>query len=120
MWRGVVLEESLEDKSLLNMAKIVGTQTSKLEKENKTMTFLKVKVPDTLKEKYIEKAKKTLKPGFYTHLCKNGVMTVIFKDKEFNFRANHPILLKAREYGESVGIIPEQMPFEHLMENPFD
>ncbi len=110
----------MEDKSLLDMVKIVGTNVSKLEKENRTMTFDKVEVPDSLKEKYIEKAKKVIKPSFYTQLCKNGVMTAVFKDKAFTFKASDPNLTEAREYGESVGIIPEQMPFEHLIDNPFD
>lgn len=120
MWQGVVLEESLEDKSLLDMAKIVGTNVSKLEKENRTMTFDKVEVPDFLKEKYIEKAKEVIKPSFYTHLCKDGVMTVVFKGKIFTFKTNDPELVAARKYGKSMGIIPEQMPFEHLVDNPFD
>ena len=38
VWQGVVLEESLEDKSLLDMAKIVGTNVSELEKENRVFT----------------------------------------------------------------------------------
>lgn len=120
MWQGVVLEESLEDKSLLKMAKISGTNVSRLEKENRVMTFHKVEVPDSLKEEYIEKAKNTIKQSFYTHLCKDGQMTVVFKGRVFNFTADDPELNKAREYGKSIGIISEQMPFEHLVNNPFD
>lgn len=120
MWQGVVLEESLEDKSMLDMARIVGTDVSKLEKENRVMTFHKVEVPDSAKGEYIEKAKTIIKQGFYTHLCKNGKMTVVFKNKVFNFGENDPELINAREYGKSIGIIPEQMPFEHLVNNPFD
>ena len=120
MWQGVVLEESLEDKLMLNMARIVGTNISKLEKENRVMTFHKVEVPDSLRGEYIERAKTNIKQGFYTHLCKDGQMTVVFKNKVFNFGDNDPRLIKAREYGKSIGIIPEQMPFEHLINNPFD
>lgn len=119
-WQGVVLEESLEDKSMLGRAKIIGTNVSKLEKENRIMTFHNVEVPDSTKNEYIEKAKTIIKQGFYTHLCKNGKMTVVFKDKVFNFGESDPELIKAREYGKSIGIIPEQMPFEHLVNNPFD
>lgn len=120
MWQGVVLEESLEDKSLLKMAKIRGTNVSRLEKENRVMTFHKVEVPDSLKEEYIEKAKNTIKQSFYTHLCKDGQMAVVFKGRVFNFTADNPELNEAREYGKSIGIIPEQMPFEHLVDKPFD
>jgi hypothetical protein len=68
----------------------------------------------------VEKAKTIIKQGFYTHLCKKGEMTVVFKGKVFNFKENDPELIKAREYGKSIGIISEQMPFEHLIGNPFD
>ena len=48
-------------------------------------------------------------------------MCVIFKDKIFKFKKGQQSLLeKAREYGKSIGIIPEQMPFEHLIDYPFD
>lgn len=114
------MEESLEDKSMLNIAKIVSTNINKLEKENRVMTFHNVEVPDSLKGEYIEKAKTNIKRGFYTHLCKDGQMIVIFKNKVFSFSAGDPKLIKAQEYGKSIGIIPEQMPFEHLVNNPFD
>jgi Ran GTPase-activating protein (RanGAP) involved in mRNA processing and transport len=120
MWQGVVLEESLEDKSLLKMAKIKDTNVSRLEKENRVMTFHQVEVPDTLKEEYIEKAKNVIKQSFYTHLCKDGQMIVVFKSRVFNFTEDSPELNEAREYGKSIGIIAEQMPFERLVNNPFD
>ena len=120
VWQGVVLEESLEDKSMLRMVKIIGTDVSRLEKENRIMTFHKVEVENSIKDDYIEKAQKNIKQGFYTHLCKDGEMTVVFKNKVFGFRDNDSQLVKAREYGKSIGIIAEQMPFEHLINNPFD
>jgi len=120
IWQGVVLEESLDDKLLLNLAKIVGTDIDKLEEENRVMTFHKIEVSDSERYQFIEKARQSIKPGFYIHLCKGGRMYVIFKDKIFKFRKGQPSLEKAREYGKSAGIIPEQMPFEHLIDHPFD
>ena len=121
MWQGVVLEESLDDKSLLNLTKIVGTDIDKLEEEDRVMTFHKIEVTDSERYQFIEKARQSIKPGFYIHLCKGGKMCVIFKDKIFKFKKGQQSLLeKAREYGKSIGIIPEQMPFEHLIDYPFD
>ncbi len=120
VWQGVVLEESLEDKSILNMTQILDTNVEKLEKENRVMTFHQVEVPDSDKDEYIRRAEANIKRGFYTHLCKDGHMTVVFKNKVFNFVSDSPELIEAREYGKSIGIIPEQMPFEHLIDNPFD
>jgi len=119
-WRGVVIEESLNEKSLLKKVRIIATKISKLEKENRIMTFHKIEIPDAEKQEYIENVKKLIKNSFYMHLCKGGEMIVVFKDKVFTFKKSDPELLKAREYGKSVGIIAEQMPFEHLVDNPFD
>jgi 8-oxo-dGTP pyrophosphatase MutT (NUDIX family) len=119
-WKGVILEESLSDKSLLNLVKIVGTDRSKLEGEDRYMTFHNVTVEDSKIKGYLEKAMKAIKPGFYTHVCKDGVMYVIFKDKSFTFKKDDPELQKARRYGESQGILKEQMNFEHIIDNPFD
>jgi len=119
-WQGVILEESLEDKSLLEMAEIVGTETDKLEEEDRVMTFHKVEISDLNKNKYLDMAVHTLKQGFYVHLCKDGEMYVVYKGVMFNFRKNFPQLEDAKKYGKSIGIIEEQMPFEHLIDHPFD
>ena len=120
VWQGVLLEESLEDKSIMNLVSIKGTSVSKLEKENRTMTFHKVEVQDSDRQNYLDRAMHTIKPAFYTHLCKDGEMYVVFRGAMFNFRKQDPELNRAREYGKSIGIIPEQMPFEHLVDHPFD
>jgi len=120
VWQGVLLEESLEDKSIMNLISIKGTNVSKLEKENRIMTFHKVEVEDANKDKYLIMAMHSLKPAFYTHLCKDGEMYVVFRGAMFNFRKLNPELNRAREYGKLIGIIPEQMPFEHLIDHPYD
>ncbi|MEK6862353.1 MAG: hypothetical protein AABY07_10410 [Nanoarchaeota archaeon] len=120
VWRGVLLEESLEDKKLLGLTKIVGTGVDKLEEEDRVMTFHKVEIRDTDKDNYLDLAMHTIKQGFYTHLCKDGEMYVIYKGVVFNFRKGDPNLSKARDYGKSLGIIEAQMSFEHLIDYPFD
>jgi hypothetical protein len=120
MWQGVVIAESLTDLSLFQMVKIVGTSVSKLENEDRTLTFHKIEVSDESKDNYIQSATISLKPSFYTHLCKEGTMIVVFPNKIFSFKENDPNLAKAREYGLSIGIIAKQMPFEHLITHPFD
>jgi hypothetical protein len=120
VWRGVIIEESLNDESLLKEVKIVATKISKLEKENRILTFHSIEITDGFKNKYVDKVKLNIKDSFYTHLCKDGSMVVIFHNKLFTFTKSDPQLKKAREYGRSIGIIAEQMPFEHLINNPFD
>jgi len=120
VWQGVLLEESLGDKKILSLARIVGTDVDKLEEENRVMTFHKVEVEDANRDKYLNMAMHVIKPAFYTHLCKDGEMYVVFRGAMFNFRKQDHELNRAREYGKSIGIIPEQMPFEHLINHPFD
>lgn len=119
-WKGVILEESLADKSLLNLVTIVHTDCEKLEGEDRYMTFHNVIVDDLNKDKYVRTAMETIKPSFYTHICKDGVMIVIFKDKSFNFKKGDTTLQEARRYGESQGILKEQMVFERIIDNPYD
>jgi hypothetical protein len=120
VWQGVVLEDSLADKKLLGLAKVINTRTSTLEEEERTMAFHSVEVQDQDKDKYLDYAMRSLKPAFYTHLCNGEEMYVVYKGVIFNFRKEDPILVKARDYGKSLGIIEAQMPFEHLIDNPFD
>ena len=118
-WQGVILEESLEDKSLLKLAKILSTSVDKLGGEDRIMTFHNIEVEDKNKDKFIEKAIKTIKQSFYLHICKEGVMYVIFRGRMFKFSKGYPEIKCAKEHGKSIGIIEQQMPFEHLIDHPF-
>ena len=118
-WKGVILEESLEDKSLLNLVKIKDTKIETLEGENRIMTFHKVEVKDNKKDKFVQKTIKAIKQGFYIHLVKDKVMYVIFKEHMYKFSRGFPELEMAREEGRKMGIPDEQMPFERLLEDPW-
>lgn len=120
VWQGVVLEESFDDLSLLEMAKVIDTEKCQLEGEDRIMTFNNVEVDASKKNKYVEKASLDIKYGFYTHLCKDDTMVVAFKNKVFEFRKDNPLLEHARQYGLSVGILADQLCFERIIDNPFD
>jgi len=122
MWKGVIIGESLENKSLLFLVRIIKSRKTTLENENErgTLTFHLITIDDLNFDEFIEKAQKYIKDLFYVHMCKGKEMTVIFRDKIFRFSSdNLEELNKAREYGISAGILKEQMPFEKLIENPF-
>jgi len=120
VWKGVIIEESLEDKSLLNLVKVIQTEKVQLEGENRFVTFHKIELDDNNKKEFIERAIKSIKQGFYLHICDKGVMYVVFKDHMFKFSKDYPELEVARQYGKSIGILEEQMPFEKLIDNPWD
>lgn len=119
VWQGVILKESLEDVSLLTLAKLGKKTKTRLEGEKRIMTFYNVEVENSKVKEYLDLAMKSIRPSFYTHLCRDGEMYVAFRGKLFNFKANDPTLEKAREYGKSMGILPEQMEFEYLIKHPY-
>lgn len=122
VWKGVIIEESLEDKSLLDGVVQVGYEESFLEEEEDkgTMHFQHFEISDEKKDWFVNEAKRCLKHGWYIHVCKGGTMVVVFKEKSFEFGSSQKdVMEEARSYGLSVGVIREQMPFEELLKNPF-
>ena len=122
VWKGVIIEESLFDKSILNIVKIVKTRKTTLEKESErgTLTFLYFELNDKRKDEFVNKALLVIKDRFYLHLCRDERMVVVYKNKEFDFSSNELNKLnQARDYGLSVGILREQMLFEELIKNPY-
>src|SRR3989338_7432554 len=122
VWKGVMMEESVDDALLLDNVLLVGYAESFLEEEEGkgAMRFHQFEIADEKKEWFIHEAERCLKHGWYTHIGKNGALVVIFKGKSFEFTASEKDKLEeARSYGLSVGVIPEQMPFEELARDPF-
>ncbi|MBU4245860.1 MAG: hypothetical protein ABIF85_00655 [Nanoarchaeota archaeon] len=112
----------MNDKSLLNLAKIVETKKSTLEGEKKagTMTFHKIELFDADKEKFLNLARTSIKDKFYLHICSGGVMVVVYKNSMFEFSKNDcGKINEARDYGAEHGILREQMDFEVLVDAPW-
>ncbi len=122
MWQGVIIEESLKDKSLLEMVKIIKTSEANLESETGrgVFHFHQYELDDAKEGEFIAKAKQAIKPGFYLHLVKDDILLVVMvgvvmtasrgKDEEFK---------AIRDEAIKVGIHPDQLPLEQLIDNPF-
>ncbi len=122
VWKGVIIEESLEDKDLLDMVKIVATKKTMLEKEHEkgVLNFHRIELDDNQKDEVIARSKSAIKNGWYLHVCKNGKMAVVFKSKHFEFsEKGKETMNEARKYGLSVGIIKDQLTFENLIKNTY-
>ena len=88
------------------------------EAEKGYLTFHCVEVDDDKKDEFV-KAQSSIKDGYYTHICKDEIAVIIYKNKVFEFSSDETDKLnEARNYGLSIGIIKEQMPFEKLIVNP--
>jgi len=122
VWEGVIIEESLESKDLLKLAKTVKTKKSTLESEEEKgfLHFHHAEVSDGKKEEFVEEAKNAIKQGWYLHICKDGKMIVVFKGKSFEFtKLQKDKIEQAKKYGMSIGIIEEQVQFQELIDNPY-
>lgn len=122
VWKGVIIEESLEDKSLFDVVNMISSREETLneEEERGTMHLRSFELEDDKKEEFVRKAEEMIKDKWYIHICKDGVMVVIFKGKSFEFtRDQKDVIEKAREYGKSIGILEAQMTFENLIDDPY-
>ena len=100
VWKGVIIEESLEDKTILNAVKIVDIRESTLENEDKKgiLHFHNIQLDDKEKDEFVRRAVSAIKQGWYIHICKDNIMTIIFKGKYFSFtfnKAEIELLMKA-------------------------
>ncbi len=100
----------------------VGYLESLLESEDGkgAMHFHQFEIADDKKIQFVTAAKNSIKQGWYIHICKDGIMTVVFRDKIFEFTEDEKDAIEAaRTYGTSIGIIKDQMPFENMINDPF-
>jgi hypothetical protein len=122
-WKGVIIEESLESKEILEDVEIVKRKAGKLESEEGKglFHFDRVVVSDGVIEKVIRKAKNAIKEGWYMHLCKDDIMVVIYKGKSFrHIKGDKESLKEIRRYGKSIGINEAQLPGDQLIDKPWN
>lgn len=119
----MIIEESLDDKTILKSVKIVDTRKSTLENEDEKgiLHFYDIQLDDKGKDEFVQRASSAIKQGWYIHICKDKVMTIIFKGKYFSFNETQKDKIEnAKKYGMSIGILKEQMDIENLINNPWD
>jgi hypothetical protein len=110
MWKGVIDINNLVNGDLLKLTNVV----------EKTGDTYKIGVKEEDKEEFVQKAIKSINKKGYVYIVKDKVMYVMFKNHMFKFSKGYPELETARNYGKTQGISEEKMPFEHLIDNPFD
>ncbi len=121
MWKGVIIEESLIDKGLLQRVEIIGTREAVLEAQGErgTFHFHNIVVSDADKHTFVAAASYAVKQGWYLHICRDDRMVVVFNDHIFEFSEKEKLKLEsARKYGMVVGIPVAQLQFEHLLRHP--
>jgi hypothetical protein len=102
IYKGIIIEESLEDKNLTKKMQILDTKVAG------TWTIRTI----LISKSDIDGLMPYIKQGWYAHFWHGGEMIVIFKDKIFKFKHNEPASWReAIGYGISIGIPRKQLDF---------
>jgi hypothetical protein len=120
-YRGTIIEESLEDNSLLKDVKIISTKVESVTEKHQTPWLTKwtlhmVEIPqnkgDDLAEKISKKINKKRSRSWYVDYKNDLFHFIIYKDKIFKIDRKNPVLYKeAKQFGISLGIPEYQVDF---------
>ena len=118
-YKGVIIEESLEDKGVLKEIKIIGTTIEPVTEKHKTpwvkqWTMHAVEIPEDKAANIAEKISKSLdsKHYWYADFKNEEIHFIIFRDKVFKIsRTSKEQYDEATKYGISIGIPDYQVDF---------
>lgn len=120
-FKGVIIEESLENNSFLKEVNIVGTKVEEITPEHQTpwlkqWTLHTIEIPEEKAEEIAQKLSKMLdyshNSSWYADFKNDQFAYIIFKDKVFKIRQyDAEGFKKAKEYGISLGIPEYQVDF---------
>jgi len=107
-YKGIIVEESLEDSRIINDVELIKVEITSEENPTERWHLYTVMVS----KEEIEKLSKNIKQKWYMHFWKDRNVIAIFKDNifEFNFDDKstwEPVV----NYGLSLGIPKEQLDF---------
>lgn len=120
VYTGVIIEESLADKAVLDEMHIASTKIVPVTERHKTpwvkqWTFLNVEMPEGKAEKIAEKLSKSLEAehSWYADYKNDRYHFIIYRGKIFKVDLKNPVMYKeAKEYGISIGIPDYQVNFK--------
>lgn len=121
-YTGVIIEESLKDKSVLGKVKILKTVVEKVTERHQTpylkqWTLHTVEIPDEQAEILAEIISQSFERGhndWYADYKNNKHHFIIYPDKIFKVDLENPVGYRAaKEYGISLGIPYYQVNFGH-------
>ena len=120
-YKGIIIEESLEDKDVLKDVQILKTKIFPVEEKDKTpwvenWTLHTVEIVENKVEEVAKKISKAIDDkhaGSWFADFENGTLHyIIFRDKIFKVEMTHTEQYEAaREYGKSLGIPEYQLGF---------
>lgn len=124
-FKGVIIEESLENKNILQKVKIIKTKVEKVTESHKTPWITKwtmhtIEILEDKSEEIAEILSKSLdsEHNWYADYTNDEFHYIIFRNKKFKIERSHPSQYQAiTEYGVSLGIPEYQVDFSpHIKE----
>lgn len=124
-YKGVIIEESLENKDVLREVKILATKVEPVIEKHKTpwlkqWTLHTVEVAEDKAEEITEKISKSLDSqhggSWYADFKNDKFHYVIFRNKVFKIDLSNPKYRDAMEYGVKLGIPWYQLDFSPEIE----
>ena len=119
-YKGTIIEESLQDTSVLKDVTIVETKVEPITPEHKTpwlrqWTLHSVEIPEEKAQEVAEKISRIFDiehPDWYADYKNDSYHFIIFQGKVFKVDLNNPVLYtEAKKYGVSLGIPEYQVDF---------
>ena len=119
VFTGVIIEESLEDKTILRKVKIISTKVEKVTEKHKTpwirqWTLHTVEIPENLARKIAKELSKCLdsEHNWYADFKDEKTHFIIFRNKVFEIdRTSKEQYDEATKYGIFLGIPEYQVDF---------
>lgn len=118
---GTIIEEGLEDKTVLKKVRILSTKVEPIEEAHQTpwlkqWTLHKVEIDETKADEIAEEISKNIDSGhshsWYVDYKNENWHYIIFPHKIFKIgRADAAGYLEAKKYGIALGIPPNQVDF---------
>jgi len=122
-YKGVIIEESLENKDALKGVVILSTKIEQVSEKHKTpwikqWTLHTVEIAENEADEIAEKISKSLdsKHSWYADFKNNEFHYVIFGNKVFKVDLSNPKYKEAMKYGISLGIPWYQLDFSPEIE----
>ena len=124
-FKGVIIEESLENKDILKDVEIISTEVEPITDEHKTpwvkqWTLHTVEIPEEKVEEVSKSISESLdsKHNWYADFKSELVHYIIFRDRVFKVdRSSKEQYDEAKEYGLSLGIPEHQVDFHPEVEH---
>lgn len=116
-YKGVVIEESLDDSKILKTVKVTGTRVEKVTESHATphltqWTLHSVEVEASHITETAQQVSRTLQPAWYVHFYNDKEFFIVFKDKVFSFlKSDEKGRQRAIDYGLGLGIPEYQLDF---------